>query len=150
MSIQKSIRLAVFLSVLVAIILFLALDFTLSQLNEPYGNVINFSGVKNQYIQFEKPQSLELYGSFVFDGINDTLVFQKVLATRVDIFVNEKHITTFGDGTGNLWPTALTVNIPRWILKKDAQNTLRLKIYGIVGAGIYGEYILPKHIMQRE
>jgi len=129
-----------------AMMLFFALVFTLDNINQPAGEIIRWSSKIGDYIRLEKPQSVEYHGVFSFDGINDTLVFQKVIATRMDIFINGKYITTFGDGTGNLWPDAITLRIPNGILKKDGKNIIKVMIYGIVGVGIYGKpYVTTLH-----
>ncbi len=126
---------------LISFALFLSLNYTFKVINLPEGETIRWivpSDEIRKYHQFDKPNSIEFVGYFSYVGVRNTIVFQKVIATKLEVFVNRERIAVFGDGTGNLWPKALTVVVPERVLMKSEKNELRVVLHGIVGAGLSG------------
>lgn len=126
---------------LISLVLFLSLSYTFKVINLPEGEVIRWMVPSNEitkYYQFEKPDSKEFVGYFSYDGVRNTVVFQKVIATKLEIFVNRERVAVFGDGTGNLWPKALVVSVPEYLLRESEKNEIKVVLHGIVGAGISG------------
>ncbi|MGQ9856930.1 MAG: GGDEF domain-containing protein [Fervidobacterium sp.] len=121
--------------------LFFSLNYTLKVINLPDGEAIRWMVPSNEiakYYQFEKPNSKEFVGYFSYNGVRNTIVFQKVIATKLEIFVNRERVAVFGDGTGNLWPKALTIVVPERVLRKSEKNEIKVVLHGIVGVGLSG------------
>lgn len=148
---RSSFRFRAVLLILLSFSLFFVLYITLGIVNAPSGTVIEWNQELGKYYEFHKPSKIVLNGTFEFDGINNYIVFQKVLATKMDVYINGYHVVSFGDGTGNLWPRSRVVRVPKVLLQENKTNKIKVTLYGLVGAGIYGQpyATIPQVAVQR-
>uniref|UniRef100_A0A7V4NG04 GGDEF domain-containing protein n=1 Tax=Fervidobacterium pennivorans TaxID=93466 RepID=A0A7V4NG04_FERPE len=121
------------------------LYFTLGLINQPVGPVIQWDAGLGKYIELDKPSKVTLNGTFEYNGVNNYIVFQKVLATKFDVYVNGVLTASFGDGSGNLWPRALLVRMPQMLLYPDRPNKITVVLHGLVGVGLYGKPYLATY-----
>ncbi|MGC8820998.1 MAG: GGDEF domain-containing protein [Fervidobacterium sp.] len=129
---------------IIAIGTFALFDLLLEIATKPRDVVIGEWNYEIPFFQrIERPSKIELIGKF---GISDfdkdyALVIQKVIANRIEIYVNGNFLNAFGDiESGNLWPAAFVQEIPKNVLKQG--NELRLVLYGVVGYGLsYKPYV---------
>ncbi|WP_448378674.1 GGDEF domain-containing protein [Fervidobacterium sp.] len=117
----------------------------LGLINEPAGTVIQWDTEIGKYIELSKPSKITVNGTFEYNGVNNCIVFQKVLATKFDVYVNGELTASFGDGSGNLWPRALVVRVPPVLLYPDRPNRITVVLHGLVGVGLYGKPYLATY-----
>jgi len=133
------------LLILLAGLLSGVLYFVLGLINEPAGPIIQWDAQIGKYIELTKPSKVTLNGTFEYDGINNCIVFQKVLATKFEVYVNGVLTASFGDGSGNLWPRALIVRVPKVLLYPERPNRITVVLHGLVGVGLYGKPYLATY-----
>lgn len=133
------------LLILLAGLLSGVLYFVLGLINEPAGPIIQWDAQIGKYIELTKPSKVTLNGTFEYDGINNCIVFQKVCATKFEVYVNGVLTASFGDGSGNLWPRALIVRVPKVLLYPERPNRITVVLHGLVGVGLYGKPYLATY-----
>lgn len=143
LKVRENSFLAILLSIFLSILLFFILNLSFELATNPDGIVINkWNRTFPFYERINSPSKLELESEFILNSSknNLALVFPKVIANRLEIYVNGYFIGAFGDKTGNIWPKALVQELPKWVLKES--NNLRIVLYGTVGYGMsYYPYI---------
>jgi len=99
----------------------------------PFYEKVNGPSTKVLRMHFSLPQELE-------NNEVLALVFQKVIANKVRIFLNGELIGQYGSSSGNLWPAPIVVRIPKHLLKDE--NELTVELFALVNYGIsYVPYI---------
>lgn len=133
----------ILLSIVLSVLLFFALNLVFEFATSSEGlAIMQWNRKIPFYEQINSPSKLELETEFVLKstGNNLAIVFPKVIANRLEIYINGYFIGAFGDKTGNIWPKALVQELPEWVLKEN--NNLKIVLYGTVGYGMsYYPYI---------
>ncbi|MFN3692397.1 MAG: GGDEF domain-containing protein [Fervidobacterium sp.] len=125
------------LSIVLSVFIIFMLDMVFELATMPFGNVLlHWNRKVPFYERLDKPSSIELTSKFFVadQGENLAILLPKVLANRLEVYINGRLVDSFGDISGNLWPRALVYEIPTWLLKTN--NEIKLILYGNVGYGL--------------
>ncbi|ODN29788.1 GGDEF domain-containing protein [Fervidobacterium thailandense] len=136
----------IFLSLGFAVTLMLTTMYLLNKFSEPKGLMLDsWTSVVPFYEKVNGPSSkvLRTHFSLPQELRNSevlALVFQKVIANQVKIYLNGELISQYGSSSGNLWPAPIVVRIPKHLLKDE--NELSIELFALVNYGIsYVPYI---------
>lgn len=125
------------LSVALSIFIVYMLDLAFEVSTAPFGTILSeWNRSIPFYEKLDVPSAIELNSKFTIHDKNRkvAVLFPKVLANRMDVYINGRFVTSFGDIGGNLWPRALVCELPNWLLENT--NEMKLVLYGTVGYGI--------------
>jgi len=148
--------------ILMALILFLILYWTLSYLSRPTGHVLdkNWSltigsstkKIELPYYQFSEESGLATFRTSFRLTDGDILIIPKISCYSYKVYINGFMVSQVGDfdnPTANIWNYAHVIGIDRNILKKN--NELVIQVYALDDIGMHIPPFIDKkeNIMQR-